>query len=120
MSADLKVFRALCYTERAIAMSYAVPYALHQAAQLYAVPAGALAELLLAKHVECARARAERDAMAAHDAQVEAGPRSLSIEDRARAMVEARACGETLEEIAARFGLTRQRVQQITGGRRAA
>lgn len=71
MSADLKVFRALCYTERAIAMSYAVPYALHQAAQLYAVPAGALAELLLAKCIECQRARAERDAQATHDDEID-------------------------------------------------
>jgi len=71
MNSELAVYRAVSYCERAVAMSYAVPYALHQAADMYQVPAGELAELLLAKHVECARARAERDAMAAHDAAVE-------------------------------------------------
>jgi len=73
VSADLQLYRAVAWIERAVGIGYAPTYSLHQAADVYQIPAGQLAELLLVKCIECQRARAEREAMQAADAAIDAG-----------------------------------------------
>ena len=74
MSADVHLYRAIAYVERALSIGYAPTYSLHQAADVYQIPPGQLAELLLVKRIECDRARIERDALLAHDAEIDRGP----------------------------------------------
>lgn len=117
---ELTLYQAVRYFERAVGMSYAPAYALHQASALYQVPAGALAEIILLKLIECARARQDRDMLAAADQEAETGGRSVDRAERDRLIAEARASGESIQAIASRFGLTRQRAHQIVAARKRA
>jgi len=80
---DLHLYRAVCYCERALGMDYAPRYALRSTAELYQVQPGQLAELLLAKVIECTKARAERASMLAHDGEID-GDNSRPRREHAR------------------------------------
>lgn len=74
MSLERRALLALGQCERMAAAGANVLAVLEDAARTYLVPKGQLAVLMLAKVIGCGRARAEREAVQAADAEIDPTP----------------------------------------------